>query len=395
MTDQTVAIEIAPEMWAPATRDGAAAEYIAAPSLTFWQDVRKRLWANKPAMLGLGFIILLVLAAIFGPMLSRHTYFEQNLKLSNVPPLFQTYEVTDSAGATTRFFFNSGNLNLYEVTPSGEVAGLLRPAKKDLIKKQQQFKFGDREVVLDTAKQQLSFADGTALAPSGWQWNMSNLLGTDQLGRDVLARQLYGARISLTVAFVATLVNFFIGVFYGGLAGYLGGKADTIMMRIVEVISTIPLTLYVILIMVVFNSGFLSVVLAIGSVYWVDMARIVRGQILTLKQQDYVAAARTMGASTPRILVRHLLPNSVGPILVTLTMLIPSAIFIESFMSFIGLGVTPPEASWGTLTSEAVETLRAYPYQLFFPAAAISLTMFAFNFLGDGLRDALDPRLRT
>ena len=391
MTD----IEIAPEMWAPATRDGAAAEYIAAPSLTFWQDVRKRLWANKPAMLGLGFIILLVLAAIFGPMLSRHTYFEQNLKLSNVPPLFQTYAVTDGTGATTRFFFNSGNLNLYEVTPSGEVAGLIRPAKKDLIKKQQQFKFGDREVLLDTAKQQLSFADGAALAPSGWQWNMSNLLGTDQLGRDVLARQLYGARISLTVAFVATLVNFFIGVFYGGLAGYLGGKADTIMMRIVEVISTIPLTLYVILIMVVFNSGFLSVVLAIGSVYWVDMARIVRGQILTLKQQDYVAAARTMGASTPRILVRHLLPNSVGPILVTLTMLIPSAIFIESFMSFIGLGVTPPEASWGTLTSEAVETLRAYPYQLFFPAAAISLTMFAFNFLGDGLRDALDPRLRT
>jgi len=391
MTD----IEIAPEMWAPATRDGAAAEYIAAPSLTFWQDVRKRLWANKPAMLGLGFIILLVLAAIFGPMLSRHTYFEQNLKLSNVPPLFQTYAVTDGTGTTTRFFFNSGNLNLYEVTPSGEVAGLIRPAKKDLIKKQQQFKFGDREVLLDTAKQQLSFADGAALAPSGWQWNMSNLLGTDQLGRDVLARQLYGARISLTVAFVATLVNFFIGVFYGGLAGYLGGKADTIMMRIVEVISTIPLTLYVILIMVVFNSGFLSVVLAIGSVYWVDMARIVRGQILTLKQQDYVAAARTMGASTPRILVRHLLPNSVGPILVTLTMLIPSAIFIESFMSFIGLGVTPPEASWGTLTSEAVETLRAYPYQLFFPAAAISLTMFAFNFLGDGLRDALDPRLRT
>jgi oligopeptide transport system permease protein len=386
---------IAPEMWAPATRDGAAAEYIAAPSLTFWQDVRKRLWANKPAMLGLGFIILLVLAAIFGPMLSRHTYFEQNLKLSNIPPLFQTYEVTDSAGATTRFFFNSGNLNLYEVTSGGEVAGLIRPAKKDLIKKQQQFKFGDKQVLLDTAKQQLSFADGTALAPSGWQWNMSNVLGTDQLGRDVLARQLYGARISLTVAFVATLVNFFIGVFYGGLAGYLGGKADTIMMRIVEVISTIPLTLYVILIMVVFNSGFLSVVLAIGSVYWVDMARIVRGQILTLKQQDYVAAARTMGASTPRILVRHLLPNSVGPILVTLTMLIPSAIFIESFMSFIGLGVTPPEASWGTLTSEAVETLRAYPYQLFFPAAAISLTMFAFNFLGDGLRDALDPRLRT
>ena len=201
--------------------------------------------------------------------------------------------------------------------------------------------------------------------------------------------------ISLTVALVATLVNFFIGVFYGGLSGYLGGRADTIMMRVVEIISTIPLTLYVILIMVVLTTGFTAVIVAIGSVYWVDMARIVRGQILTLKEQDYVAAAHTMGASTWRILTRHLLPNSVGPILVTLTMLIPSAIFIESFMSFIGLGVTPPQASWGTLTSDAVETLRAYPYQLFFPAAAISMTMFAFNFLGDGLRDALDPRLRT
>lgn len=390
MTD----IHVAPEMWAPATQSAGAAEAVAAPSLTYWQDVRRRLWHNRPAMLGLGFIVFMVIAAIFGPIVSPHNYYEQDLKLSNIPPLFQLYEVTDSTGKSTRFFFNSGNLNLYEITPDGRVAGLIR-GKKDLIKKQTVFTFGSEKVTLATATQTLTHPDGSALVPGPWQWNMSNLFGTDQLGRDVLARQLYGARISLTVALVATLVNFFIGVFYGGLSGYLGGRIDTLMMRIVEVISTIPLTLYVILIMVVFNSGFLSVIIAIGSVYWVDMARIVRGQILTLKQQDYVAAARTMGASTTRILVRHLLPNSVGPILVALTMLIPSAIFIESFMSFIGLGVTPPEASWGTLTSEAVETLRAYPYQMFFPAAAISLTMFAFNFLGDGLRDALDPRLRA
>lgn len=380
--------DIAPEMWAPVARDAAQAEYIAAPSLSYWQDVRQRLWKNRPAMLGLGFIIALIIAAIVGPMLSSHTYYEQNLKLANIPPVFQTYEVDG-----TRFFFNSGNFNLYEVSPGGQVEGLLRASKKDLIKKQQQFKFGEQVVVMDTATQTLTL-DGVPLQTTGWQWNQSNWFGTDQLGRDVLVRQLYGARISLTVAFVATLVNFFIGVFYGGISGYLGGRVDLVMMRIVEVIATIPLTLYVILMMVVLNSGFFSVILAIGTVYWVDMARIVRGQILTLKEQDYVAAARTMGASTGRILTRHLLPNTVGPILVTLTMLIPSAIFIESFMSFIGLGVTPPEASWGTLTSEAVETLRAYPYQLFFPAAAISLTMFAFNFLGDGLRDALDPRLR-
>lgn len=236
--------------------------------------------------------------------------------------------------------------------------------------------------------------DGPGITAGGTKWNRSYLFGTDQLGRDVLVRQLYGARISLAVAFVATLVNFVIGVTYGGLSGYIGGRVDMVMMRIVEIISTIPLTLYVILMMVVLQSGLLSVMLAIGTVFWVDMARIVRGQILTLKAQDYVAAARTMGASTRWIMAKHLLPNTIGPILVTATMLIPSAIFIESFMSFIGLGVTPPQASWGTLTSDAVETLRRYPHQLFFPATAISLTMFAFNFLGDGLRDALDPRLK-
>ncbi len=391
MTDQT----IAPEMWAPATREAGAAEEIAAPSLTFWQDVRRRLSHNKLAMSGLIFIIILSLAAVIGPYFYVHNYSDQNLKYANVPPILQTYSVPQTAGGDERFFFNSGSQLLYAIGADGSLNDLVRYKKKDMMKKALIYQIGDRQVTIQTSKRVISLDDGTVLSPSGWVWNSIYPLGTDQLGRDELARQLYGARISLTVALVATLVNFTIGVFYGGLSGYLGGKADTIMMRIVEVISTIPLTLYVILIMVVMTSGFVAVIIAIGSVYWVDMARIVRGEILTLKEQDYIAAANTMGASTWRILTRHLLPNAIGPILVTLTMLIPSAIFIESFMSFIGLGVTPPQASWGTLTSDAVETLRAYPYQLFFPAAAISLTMFAFNFLGDGLRDALDPRLRT
>lgn len=386
---------IAPELWAPATYDASVAEQIAAPSLTYWQDMRRRLWRNKLAMAGLVFIVLLALAAAFGPLVYRHNYSDQNLKLANIPPVFRTYAVAQLDGTEKRIFFNPGSQLLYAIGPDGALGDLIRPAKKDMMQKTLLFAIGDRKVTIQTAKGVIALDDGTALPSSGWVWNSINPLGTDQLGRDVLARQLYGARISLTVALVATFVNFTIGVFYGGLSGYLGGRADTIMMRVVEVISAIPLTLYVILIMVVMTSGFLAVIVAIGSVYWVDMARIVRGQMLALKEQDYVAAAHTMGASTWRILTRHLLPNSVGPILVTLTMLIPSAIFIESFMSFIGLGVTPPQASWGTLTSEAVETLRAYPYQLFFPAAAISLTMFAFNFLGDGLRDALDPRLRT
>lgn len=387
--------DIAPHMWEKLAPSDTA-PVVAAPSLTYWQDARRRLWANKPAMISIAFIILLILAAIFGPLFSPYSYADQNLRLSNIPPAFETYSVAGGQGGSTRFFLNASNFNLYEVDAEGHVLGLLRGERKDMLRKSQAFTFGDTTITLDYSSlpARLVTAEGAAITPSGWSWNRTYLFGTDQLGRDVLVRQLYGARISLTVAFVATLVNFFIGIFYGGIAGYIGGKTDAVMMRIVEIIATIPLTLYVVLLMVVFDSGLYSIIIAIGSVFWVDMARIVRGQILSLKSQDYVAAARTMGASTSRILTRHLLPNSIGPIIVTLTMLIPSAIFIESFMSFIGLGVTPPLASWGTLTSEAVETMRAYPHQLFFPAAAISLTMFAFNFLGDGLRDALDPRFR-
>jgi oligopeptide transport system permease protein len=387
--------QIAPEMWAKLPADATQA-VPPPPAPTYGQEVRRRLLANKPAMASIIFIVALVIAAFFGPMLSPHTYFRQDLKLSNIPPAFETYSVTTSTGEVMRFFLNASNFNLYEVDETGHVLSLVRGERRDIIKKSQAFEFGDVAVTLDFSSlpPRLLLDDNNELRPSGWSWNRTYLFGTDQLGRDILVRQLYGAQISLTVAFVATLVNFFVGVFYGGIAGYMGGKVDAVMMRIVEIISTIPLTLYVVLLMVVFDNGLLSIIIAIGSVFWVDMARIVRGQILSLKSQDYVAAARTMGASPARILTRHLLPNSIGPIIVTLTMLIPSAIFIESFMSFIGLGVTPPLASWGSLTSEAVETLRAYPHQLFFPAAAISLTMFAFNFLGDGLRDALDPRLR-
>lgn len=387
--------EIAPEMWGKVP-PGSAVTAPPPPAPTYGQEVRRRLWANKPAVISIVFIVALVLAAFIGPIFSPHTYYKQDLKLANIPPAFETYAITDGTGAVTRFFLNTSNFNLYEVDGGGHVLGILRGGRKDMLKKNQPFEFGDKTVTLDYSvlPARLLAEDGSPLRPSGWSWNRTYLFGTDQLGRDILVRQLYGAQISLTVAFVATLVNFFIGVFYGGIAGYAGGRVDAVMMRIVEIIATIPLTLYVVLLMVVFDSGLLSIIVAIGSVFWVDMARIVRGQILSLKSQDYVAAARTMGASPARILTRHLLPNSIGPIIVTLTMLIPSAIFIESFMSFIGLGVTPPLASWGSLTSEAVETLRTYPHQLFFPAAAISLTMFAFNFLGDGLRDALDPRLR-
>lgn len=233
------------------------------------------------------------------------------------------------------------------------------------------------------------FLDKQGLRPCAEFW-----FGTDTLGRDMFVRVLYGARISLAVGFVASLINLTVGVLYGGIAGFAGGRVDNIMMRIVDVIYSVPMVLYVILLMVVIGPGLQSIFIALGLIYWVDMARIVRGQILSLKEQEFVLAARTLGANPTRILLRHLIPNCIGPIIVTVSMNIPSAIFTEAFLSFIGLGVSAPMASWGMLASDAIQGIRSYPYVLFFPAMAISLTLLAFNFLGDGLRDALDPRLR-
>ena len=239
--------------------------------------------------------------------------------------------------------------------------------------------------------------DITNMGPSSEHW-----FGTDKFGRDVFVRVLYGARISLTIAYVASILNLLIGVAYGGISGYVGGAIDNVMMRIVDIIYSIPMMIYVILIMAFVSGrngnqsdgGIKSIIIALVIGFWVTMARIVRSQIITLKEQEFILAAKVSGASHARILLRHLIPNSMGAIIVTMTLSIPGAIFTEAFLSFIGLGISAPKASWGTLASEALEGYMLYPYQLFFPALAICLTILAFNLLGDGLRDSLDPKMR-
>ena len=298
------------KFFTPVTGERADAQAIVRPSMSYAQDVWRRLKKSRMAMVGLWVVIAIVVLAIAGPWFSHYSYSDQDLDRANEPP-------------SAQYWF-----------------------------------------------------------------------GTDGLGRDVLVRILYGARISLLIGFVGAFINLVIGVFYGGISGFLGGRVDSVMMRIVDILFGIPLLLVVILLMVVLGPGLKSILIAFGLNFWLNLARIVRGQMLSLKEEEYVLAARLLGGSRSRILLRHLLPNAMGPIIVTTALLIPTAIFLEAFLSFIGLGIQAPMASWGTLAADGYRAIRSYPWQLLFPALAISLTLLAFNFLGDGMRDALDPRLR-
>ena len=218
--------------------------------------------------------------------------------------------------------------------------------------------------------------------------------GTDQMGRDQFIRIMYGARISLTIGFVAAAINFLIGIIYGGLSGFIGGRTDMILMRIVDILSSLPSLLYIVLIMLIFGSNIGSVILALCFTSWIGTARVVRSEVMYLKHSEYVLASRLAGGRTWHLLINHLIPNAMGPIIVSTAFLIPSAIFSEAFLSFLGIGIQAPQASWGSLANAAIPVMEMYPHLMLFPVLAICVTMFSFNFIGDGLRDALDPRLK-
>ena len=367
----------------------------------FWLDAWKSLMQNKLAMAGLFTIAIILAMAILGPEMSQYKYSDQNLRFSNLPPRFEIYSIDENT-----YVYVHKEYKLYLVSRNGEFLERIDPMSENIVGKSKVYSIGEKRLVLDYSqagndtslfsaeKKFILTSDGQEVNPLKKVFNKTYWFGSDASGRDLFVRVLSGARISLLIAFLASAVNLIIGVSYGFISGLAGGHIDEAMMRFVDIISTIPLILYVILLTVLIGSGIKSIILTIGLIYWVGMARIARGQILSLKKRDYVLAARVSGAGPLRIMTRHILPNAAGPIIAAMTMMIPAAIFTEAFLSFIGLGVSPPMASWGTLANDAMGGMRLYGYELFFPSMAICITILAFNFLGDGLRDALDPKTR-
>ncbi|MDR0136459.1 ABC transporter permease [Metabacillus idriensis] len=335
--------EISKELFEPAKLDSAKSEEINKPSLNYWQDAWLRVKKNKAAVFSMVVIILLALLAFIGPAVSGYDSARQKATHANLPPRIQGLENIEWLPFDgTRTLNNGEEVKVYE---------------------QKQIK--------------------------EYYW-----LGTDNLGRDQFTRIWKGTQISLYIAFLAAFIDMIIGVAYGAISGYFGGRLDNVMQRIIEVLMGIPNLVVVILMILILKPGIISITVALTITGWVGMARVVRAQVLKMKNQEFVLASRTLGASHAKIIFKHMIPNLVGVIIINTMFTIPNAIFFEAFLSFIGLGLQDPLASLGTLIDEGFKSMRAFPYQMIYPAIVISVIMIAFNMIADGLRDALDPKMR-
>jgi oligopeptide transport system permease protein len=372
--------------------DAALPTAAASSGRSLWVDAWLRLRANRAATASAVYLVLMTLACLVGPLLTGHSFTTIYQDYVRVPPSLSSYPRADTIETALVDALKRARVDLQSWESEGE--RILVTVSSDDEIDERVTRYLDRSSTFENAVVEAKSADGRTMTISAGIKRLFFLFGTDNSGRDLLTRTLIAGRISLAIGFLAGIVAVVIGVVYGATSGFLGGRIDEIMMRIVDILYSLPFIFFVILLVVFFGRNFVLMFIAVGAVLWLDMARIVRGQTLSIKRQEYVQAAAALGVSPAAMLRRHVVPNTLGPVVIYMTLLVPQVIILESFLSYLGLGVQEPMASWGVLIAQGAKNIPSANWLLIFPSIFLTTTLFALNFLGDGLRDALDPKDR-
>jgi oligopeptide transport system permease protein len=359
---------------------------------SLWQDAWRRLRKNKAAVASAAVLLFLALAGIFGPLVAPHPYDRIYPQYVRTPASLEAYPKTDRIIPAFESVVSRARVETGPVEVEGSTVRMPISSGEQLDPRI--VRYVDRSDLFENARIEELSADGRSGVMVADVHRLRFLFGTDSNGRDLLARILIGIRVSLAIGVLASAMALLFGVSYGAIAGYLCGRVDGVMMRIVDILYSLPFIFFVILLVVFFGRNFILIFIAIGATEWLDMARIVRGQALMLKRQEFVQAAEALGVDNSGILRRHIIPNTLGPVVVFVTLLVPKAILLESLLSFLGLGVQEPLTSLGLLISDGAANIQGATWLLIYPAIALTVLLFALNFLGDGLRDALDPKDR-
>jgi oligopeptide transport system permease protein len=368
----------------------AAAKPVIGRSL--WGDAWARLKANKAAMISLYYLIFMATICVVGPYFVPHLYTTIYSDYVRTAPSFSSYPRPEMIETALGEAVKRMRVDIKDWRQEGDRVFVTVTSSKKV--DERNVRYLERSDAFDNVTVDSTSSDGLEMVMSASVKQQYFLFGTDNVGRDLLSRTLMAGRISLAIGLLAGIVAVVIGVVYGATAGFMGGKTDEVMMRIVDVLYSLPFIFFVIMLVVFFGRNFVLMFLAVGAVLWLDMARIVRGQALSIRRQEYVQAAEAMGVSSRGIVRRHVIPNLLGPVVIYMTLLVPQVILLESFLSFLGLGIQEPMTSWGVLISAGAANIGSANWMLLFPAFFLVSTLFALNFIGDGLRDALDPKDR-